>query len=96
MRIVGFGIAFAAVLLAMPAAGQETPTKTATSGSNIFDRVWDSITGSDQSAATDANAKPAKPPKASNAEGGPATLDAQDADTTDKESYRPDAGDESH
>jgi hypothetical protein len=100
MKIVGLHIVIAAALVAIPAAAQDSGAKPAAPSGNMFDRLWTSITGPDSAEPATGTTKVQviEHAKSENddAAGQPAALRSSDADTADKDSYKPDAGDSGH
>jgi hypothetical protein len=97
MKAVGSLVIVAVVLLALPAAAQVTAGATTASTAGVFDRVWYAVTGSGHAGRAPDDAKQqgdAESKNASrNAAAEPAPMKMSGADTSDKDSYKPDAGD---
>jgi len=97
MKTIGLCIVFAMVLLAFPAAAQDKNASTTTPADGVFNRVWYAVTGSALAgrAPDDAKQQGAAESKnvSRNVAAEPSPMKVSGTDTSDKDSYRPDAGD---
>jgi|HubBroStandDraft_6_1064221.scaffolds.fasta_scaffold29417_2 hypothetical protein len=95
MRTIGLQIVFAAVLSASAALAQDTTSKPAQESAGFIDRMWNALTGSDSDTQTNDAAKGSASVQPRDA-AEPMPMKVTGSDTSDKDSYKPDAGDSGH
>jgi len=89
MRTIGLQIVFAAVLSASAALAQDTTSQPAQESAGFIDRMWNALTGSDSDTQTNDAVQPRDAAE-------PMPMKVSGSDTSDKDSYKPDAGDSGH
>jgi hypothetical protein len=96
IKIFGALIVFTALLAAGDAAAQTKASPPTAPTAGMFDRVWYAVTGSGRAGSAPDDAKQQGAAESTNASRNtasePAPMKVSGADTSDKDSYKPDAG----